>query len=139
MRGSKSLRPEAACLALAALLAAGSAGAADWTLVAPDNGVFTAHADRASIQRGAATVRMLGLYDFPRGDFTPEGRPYRSTLAEREYDCPGRRVRMLGWTDHAGALGRGPVVSARQEARRWEAIVEGSLDATYLGVACAPI
>lgn len=124
---------------LALLLAAGSAGAADWVEVAPDNGIFSAHADRASIQRGSATVRMYGLYDMTRGDFTPDGRPYRSTLTEREYDCQAHRVRMLGWSDHAGRFGHGEVVSARSEARRWEEIVEGSLDAAYLRIACAPI
>lgn len=124
---------------VALLLAAGSAWATDWLEVAPDNGIFSAHADRASIRRGPATVRMFGLYDMTHGDFTPNGRPYRSTLVEREYDCQAKRVRMLGWSDHAGPHGQGAVVSARREARRWEDIVEGSVDAAYLRVACAAI
>jgi hypothetical protein len=126
--------------ALLALLGAACAGAvaADWTPVAPDNGIYAAYADRSTIRRDGAIVRMSGMYDFAKGDFTPEGMPYYSTTTEREYDCQERRVRLIAYADHSQRFGAGAVVTATRGApRRWEAIVEDSLDLAFWKIACA--
>ena len=125
-------------LLLGGILASGLA-AADWTPVAPDNGVYAAYADRASIRRDGALATMLGLYDFPKGDFTPEGARMFSTTVEREYDCREPRVRLMRYTDHAERLGKGMVVTAAEGRKRWEAVVDGSVDAAYWKIACAPL
>jgi hypothetical protein len=118
------------------LLAASGAASADWTPVAPDNGIYAAYADRASVRRDGPFATMLGLYDFARGDFTPEGARMFSTAVEREYDCREPRVRLMRYTDYAGRLGEGAVVTAAEGRRRWEAVVEGSLDLAYWKIAC---
>jgi hypothetical protein len=123
-----------ACLGLLPLQAR-----ADWTAVAPENEVYIAYADRATIRREGAVARMQGMYDFPRGDFTPNGRHLFSTIVEREYDCGASRVRLLRYADHAGHGGEGEVVGASDEPRGWEAVLEGSLDAAYLKIACEAI
>jgi len=120
---------------LAALAFAGPA-AADWTPVAQDNGIFAAYADLSTLRVEGAVATMHGLYDFARGDLTPEGQPMYSTKVEREYDCRARRVRLLAYEDHAGRLGEGAVVGASRVPRAWEAIVEGSLDADFWKLAC---
>lgn len=48
------------------------AAQADWTPVAPDNGIYAAYADRATLRRDGPFATMLGMYDFPKGDFTPK-------------------------------------------------------------------
>jgi hypothetical protein len=128
----------AVCLTVFALEAR-----ADWTPVSRDEGtdneVYAAYADRASIRREGPRSRMQGMYDFPRGDFTPNGRHLYSTIVEREYDCGTRKVRLLRYADHAGHGGEGEIVGASDEARGWEDIVEDSLDAAYLKIACEAI
>ncbi|HWA38090.1 MAG TPA: surface-adhesin E family protein [Burkholderiales bacterium] len=122
-------------LALSGLLLPGT-GLAEWTPVAPDNGVYAAYADRATLRRDGPYATMLGLYDFPHGDFTPEGIRMFSTTVEREYDCREPRVRLLRYLDHAEPLGAGKVVTAAEGRRRWEAVVDGSLDLAYWKIAC---
>jgi hypothetical protein len=120
----------------AGVLLCGSAGA-DWTPVAPDNGIYTPYADRSTVRRDGPFAMMVGIYEFPRGDFTPEGAHFYSTLVEREYDCREMpRVRLVRYEDHAGHLGDGPVVGASEGRRRWEAVLEGSVDAAFWKIAC---
>jgi hypothetical protein len=125
-------------LFLAALCLTGSARA-DWTEVAASNGIYAAYADKATIRRAGPYATMLGMYDFPRGDFTPDGARMFSTTVEREYDCREPRVRLMRYADHAEPLGRGRVVASADGRRRWEAVVEDSLDAAYWKIACEGI
>lgn len=80
---------------------------------------------------------MAGLYDFKRQDFTPDGRGLYSTVVLREYDCAGRRVRLLSYVDFSGPMGSGTAVSTHNGPRRWESIVSGALDEAYWLLACA--
>lgn len=127
-------RRAATLLALA--LAAPAAARADWQLVGTEEGIYRAYADPDTIRRDGASARMQGLYDFARRDFTPEGRALFSTRVQREYDCEGRRVRLLAHVDHAGHMGDGEAVSAVQREGRWELVVESSLDERFWRVAC---
>jgi len=123
---------------LSLFLAAASGGVlADWTRIAPDDGIFSAYADKESIHRQGGMVRMQGLYDFRRQDFTPDGKALYSTVVLREYDCGKRRVRLLSAIDFAGAMGAGAPVSTSETPRRWEAVVAGGVDALYLELACS--
>ena len=126
-------------LAAALLAFAASAAGGDWSPVSPDNGIYAAYADRSTIRREGAVATMQGMYDFQHGDFTPSGTPFFSTIVEREYECGQRKVRLMRFEDHAQHAGEGPVVSAFSDPRRWEAVVEGSLDAAYWKIACEAI
>ena len=114
-----------------------SAAAADWTGVGRANEIYSAYADRDSIRRQGSIVTMHGLYDFRRQDFTPEGRGLYSTAVLREYDCAGRRVRLLSSIDFAGRMGEGNPVSTSDRRGRWEGVLEGGIDDAFLHVACA--
>jgi hypothetical protein len=112
------------------------AAAADWTGVGRANEIYSAYADRDSIRRQGSMATMHGLYDFRRQDFTPEGRGLYSTAVLREYDCAGRRVRLLSAIDFSGRMGEGTPVSASDRPGRWEAVLEGGIDIAFLRVAC---
>jgi hypothetical protein len=128
-----------AAVALAALLCGiGLEAHADWTVVGSPNEIYAAYADKDSLRRSGSVVTMHGLYDFRRQDFTPEGHGLYSTAVLREYDCGGRRVRLLSAIDFAGPMGQGAPVSTSQRAGRWEDVVEGGIDEAYWKVACAP-
>ena len=135
---SESVASRGARILAAVLALAAPAAGADWTPVAPDNGLYTAYADPSTIHRDGAVATMLGLYDFPRGDFTPEGFALFSTVVEREYDCGQRRVRLMRYADHEQRGGQGRVVSQSSSPRRWEPVVDESLDARYFRIACPP-
>ena len=101
------------------------------------NQIFTPYADTATIRKLGDNVRMAGLYDFARGDLTPEGKPYFSTVVLREYDCRGHQVRLLSYIDFSAHMGAGSAVTQVERAGRWEPVVEGALDEAYWNVACA--
>jgi hypothetical protein len=113
-----------------------STAAADWTAVGRANEIYAAYAERDSIRRQRGTATMHGLYDFRRQDFTPEGRGLYSTAVLREYDCAGRRVRLLSAIDFSGHMGEGAPVSTSDTPGRWEAVLQGGIDDAYLRVAC---
>ena len=118
------------------LLLAPGAAAADWTAVGQADEIYAAFADRASIRRNGDLASMHGLYDFRRQDFTPEGLGLFSTVVLREYDCAGRRVRLLSAIDFSGHMAEGAAVSTVTRTGRWEAVVAGGVDDAFLQVAC---
>jgi hypothetical protein len=109
---------------------------ADWMKISPDNGIYSAFADKDSIRRNGSVVTMHGLYDFKRQDYTPEGRGLYSTAVLREYDCAARRVRLMSAIDFAGHMGAGEAVSTSSRIGRWETVIAGGIDDAYLSVAC---
>ena len=122
---------------VACLLSAASGGAlADWTAVGNADEIYAAYADPASIRRSGGMAKMVGLYDFRRQDFTPEGRALYSTVVLREYDCDARRVRLLSSIDFSGHMGAGEAVSSSERTGRWEAVHAGGIDEAYWGIAC---
>lgn len=119
------------------LLALSSAAAsAQWTAVGSGNYIHTPYADRSTIRRAGSMVHMSGMYNFRRQDFTPEGKGVYSTVVLREYDCDGRRVRLLSAIDFSGHMATGSAVSSSARTGRWESIVAESLDEAYWNIAC---
>ena len=118
------------------LLSSGSAWA-DWTPVGGDGDIYAAFADTGSIHAHGPNVTMSGMYDFVKRDFTPEGKGLYSTVVLREYDCTGKRVRLLSAIDFSGHMGGGEAVSTSAYTGRWEPVIEGALDEAYWKVACA--
>ena len=121
--------------ALLLTLASGSA-LAGWSPVQPDNGIFSAYADLNSIKRIGGKASMAGLYDFRKGDLTPEGKSFFSTTVLREYDCEARKVRLLSHVDFSEPMGVGTAVSAGARPGRWEKVMRGAVDEVYWKVAC---
>jgi hypothetical protein len=124
-------------LAFVLLLTPGSA-MAEWTPVGGKPKIFAAYADKASIRKAGESVEMLGLYDFLMPDVSADGQPQQSTIVLREYDCRDKRVRLLAYVDYAGRMGEGRVISppGAKGPGRWEQVVAGALDESFLAIAC---
>ena len=118
------------------LVVLSTAAVADWTPVGSGDYIASAYADKATLRRSGPMAKMSGLYDFRRQDFTPSGKGLFSTVVLREYDCSGRRVRLLSSIDFAGPMGGGEIVDTSDRAGRWESVVDGALDALFLDLAC---
>jgi len=130
-----AMRSTRVILSFSLALLSGNA-AAEWAAVGGDNTIYSAFADKATIRRNGTLVRMSGLYDFRRQDFTPEGKGLYSTVVLREYDCEGRRVRLLSSIDFSGRMGAGEPVDSSTRTGRWESIVAGAIDELYWNAAC---
>jgi hypothetical protein len=114
-----------------------AAALADWTPVGRPNEIYSAYADHATLKRAGAIATMHGLFDFRRQDFTPEGRGLYSTAVLKEFDCEGRRARLVSAIDFAGHMGAGEPVSTSTAPGRWEAVVEGGIDDAFWQIACS--
>ena len=125
----------AAGCALALLFPARS-GRGDWTLVSADNGIHSSYADPETIHKHGSIVSMQGMYNFARGDFTPDGQRFHSTSVLREYDCAGTKVRLISHADHSGEFATGDVIFAAHRPRPWQDVLEDSGDAAFLKLAC---
>ena len=114
--------------------------AAEWAPVGGKPDIFAAYVDKASIIRTADGMQMWGLYDFLMSDVSADGQPHESTVVLREYDCQGKRVRLLAYVDYAGHMGAGRVISptGARGSGRWEPVVAGALDESFLAIACTP-
>jgi hypothetical protein len=121
---------------LAAALFSGAA-AAEWTAVGRANEIYSAYADRATLKRAGAVATLHGLFDFRRQDFTPEGRGLYSTAVLKEFDCEGRRARLVSAIDFAGPMGAGEAVSTSTAPGRWETVVDGGIDDAFWQIACS--
>ena len=110
--------------------------AADWTLVGGVENVFSAYADAATILRHGSSVDMWGVYDFNRPDISAEGHKHLSTRVLREYDCSGRRVRLLSFVDYSEHMATGRVIGSNDDPRRWEPVVPGAVDEAFWKLAC---
>lgn len=119
-----------------ALAAFSTAAAAEWTLIGGIEDIFSAYADRDTIQRQGSSVNMWGIYDFNRADVSIDGQPHRSTKVLREYDCGERRVRLLSFIDYSGRMGSGREIASDNSVRRWEPVVPGAVDESFWRVAC---
>lgn len=132
---SRSAAIAAACAA--ALLLPARSALADWTLVSADDGIHSSYADPATIRKQGSIVSMHGMYNFARGDYAPDGQRFHSTTVLREYDCEGKKVRLISHADHSGEFARGSVISAAHRPRPWQPVLEDSGDAAFLELACS--
>ena len=60
----------------------------------------------------------------------------RSIQGTMEYDCPGKRLRTLTFTQYAGPLARGRVVSDNQSPSEWGPVAPGTFAADALEFVC---
>jgi hypothetical protein len=56
-----------------ALALCATAASAEWAAVGGGDQIYVPYADTATIRALGANVSMAGLYDFRKGDQTPEG------------------------------------------------------------------
>jgi surface-adhesin protein E len=125
-------------LVLITLLVPGGGPAyAEWELVSgDDSSKLTVYIDRDSIQRGGNLAKMWQLFDYKTVQ-TVAGDSLLSFQRHNEYDCSGRRTRMLAYTWFSSNMGRGRVVYKTAEEQPWASITPRSIDQTLWKVACS--
>ena len=110
-------------LALLLLLLAAPAWAG-WKAV-EDSAAGTIYADAATIMRSGDTARMWWLLDYKSFQRMVEV-GYFSQKTQSEFDCAGRRARVLETSLRAEHMGEGKAVYADESPHDWEPLDAGT-------------
>ncbi len=120
---------------LAVLLAvACSSAMAEWVEIGSDE-TTTIYADPATIHRQGNRAKMWDLGDFKTAEKS-EDKSYLSVRQQQEYDCKGKRLRVLRATCHAKNMGKGETICRNNKPRHWEPVLPVSFDESMWEIAC---
>lgn len=122
-----------ALLAVIVALSAGTARA-DWTKGGSSNS-STYYVDRTTIVRNGGSAFMWNLtdYDAPQ---SWQNQAFLSSSAKFEYDCSGRRSRVMVEQGFSGHMGRGQKTYTVQGPRPWLPIEPNTRGEEKLAIAC---
>ena len=110
---------------------------AEWTLVGGDDGArFSTYAEIATIRRQENVARMWTLVDFRNSQRAPYGPEYLSLKAQQEYECDGKRIRLLNTEFYPGQMGNEDVVATRAGPNEWEPVPPESVKEALWKIAC---
>jgi hypothetical protein len=91
---------------------------------------------KSTIQRSDNLIRMWDMMDFKTVQ-EAGGVRFLSAKTHHEFDCKGRRMRMLSTTGFSGQMGKGSVVAFDNSQFPWESLAPGDLaDVCFLKAAC---
>ena len=96
-------------LAFVSLVLISSIANAAWVAVV-DTASGTFYADKSSIHVVDGYVQVLDLYDQKSPDKTTDGKTYYSTTHVSQYDCLGKRMRMMEGAYYSSPMGKGAMV-----------------------------
>ena len=120
---------------LTVLLAMASSSAmAEWVEIGGDK-TITLYADPATIHRQGNKVKMWGMGDFTIAEKFGD-KSYLSVKQQQEYDCKGKRLRILLATCHSENMGRGASVCNDSKPHHWEPVLPVSFDESMWAIAC---
>ena len=102
---------------------------AEWVLVGSTDDGMTAYADPDTIRRKEEMVKMWILFDFKTTQ-TVAGHLMLSIKGQEEYDCDGKRRRVLTFSEFSGNMGGGKEVNSTSGESTWapvdsESVVHG--------------
>jgi hypothetical protein len=120
------------------LVAANFGVAAGWVQLATTKG-STLYYDPMSIQKSGDTVKLQYLVDHDKMPEVPgRKKRYVSAVNFAEYDCSGRRNRILHITEYSEAMGVGSTLLSLDSQLGWDVIVSGSVAEKIWKIACYP-
>ena len=117
------------------LLLAPPPALAEWTRM-DGNATTTIYTDMGAIRKSTDGRQAPFMMDRS----TPDSEGVRSMIDIYEFDCAGKRVRLVQSTDFKGAMGTGAIVSANRTPLEWSAVLPGTrLDVSLKSVCKAPL
>ncbi len=113
---------------------------AEWVAVEKDyllSGLQTVHVDPESICREGNLVTIWQLIDFKWMQGNPRG-PHRflSTKTHKQFDCAGKRVRLLAFTEFSRGMGTGMPRDGYVDKDNWLPVEAESMSHALWEVAC---
>jgi hypothetical protein len=100
-------------------------------------GLQTLYVDPASVERDGnlVTIRQLIDYKWMQGNYVGTPR-FLSTTARKQFDCSGRRVRPLSFTDYYGHMATGTATSGHIENDQWQPVEPQTVNHALWDIAC---
>lgn len=100
-------------------------------------GLQTVYVDPATIRREGDLVTLWQLTDYTwkQGNIIGSRR-FASTTTHKEFDCTGKRVRLLAFTDFLGHMGTGSAASGYVDQDTWLPVEPETLNHALWEVAC---
>ena len=113
---------------------------AEWVAVEKDymlSGLQTLYVDPDSIRREGNLVTMWQLIDFKWMQGSARG-PTRflSTETRKQFDCSGKRLRLLAFTDFSRGMGTGIPADGYVDTGNWLPVEPESINQALSEVAC---
>jgi len=131
----KPIRRWVICVMGALLVGAAGQASAAWVRLRGD-GVVTVLADPAKISRSTGRATMWSVINYTEARKMADGREFRSSKQQIEYDCVEARSRHLAFTRHAEYTGWGEVVYTNNALGEWASVPPGSIADALRVFAC---
>lgn len=113
---------------------------AEWVAVEKDYlspGRQTVYIDPESIRRDRNLVTLWQLVDFKWMEGSARGPArFMSTKTYKQFDCAGRRVRLLAFTEFSHSMGTGISVDGHVDSSHWMPVEPESMNHALWEVAC---
>jgi hypothetical protein len=123
-------------LLLIALLVLSSGPAyAEWVAIGSTDDGMTAYADPDTIRRKEEMVKMWVLFDFTTSR-SMASHLMLSIKGQEEYDCDGKRRRVLTFSEFSGNMGGGKEVNSTSGESTWVPVDPESVVQTLWTFAC---
>ena len=120
-------------IVLTALLMLATAPAwAEWVKVDETDEVLI-YVDPATIRKDGNLRRIWEMQDLKARD--SDGSLSRRALSE--YDCKGKRLRLLSLSTHSGQMATGKIIITVSPSGKWDCAVPGTSGQTMLKFVCA--
>ena len=126
-------------LLIACLVLSHGLAHAEWVAVEKNNPSAdgtTVYIDLDTVRRTENLVTMWQLIDFQvmQGGRSPSR--FSSRKIQRQFDCAGRRLRLLALTDFWGNMGTGEPTGAHIDGGNWIPVAPDSMDHILWEIAC---
>lgn len=108
---------------------------AEWVAIGSTDDGTTAYADPDTISRKEKIVKMWILFDFKTTQ-TVAGHLMLSIKGQEEYDCDGKRRRVLTFSEFSGNMGGGQEVNSTSGEGTWVPVVQEGVVQTLWTFAC---
>lgn len=117
---------------------------AEWLEVEEDHGLRTVYVDSGSIHREGNLVQLWQLIDFRWmqgnqgfGPFSFGPDRFLSTKTYKQFDCGGKRVRLLEFIKFSLPMGTGTAAHGYVDEDNWLPVEAKSINQALWEVACA--
>jgi hypothetical protein len=100
-------------------------------------GLQTVYVDPDTIGREGNLVTVWQLIDFKWMQGNPRGTPrFLSTKTHKQFDCAGKRVRILAFTEFSRPMGTGIPADGYVDTAHWMLVESESINRALWEVAC---
>jgi hypothetical protein len=118
----------------------GGSASAEWVALERQSqspGLQTVYIDPATIRRDGHFVTLWQLTDFRWKQGGKVGHRFLSAKTQKQFDCPGKRFRLLAYTEFFGHMGTGTPLNGLVDQVTWLPVDPESINHALYEIACS--